>query len=331
MPEQINYKYLGVTVVLIAILILVISSNKIKYEKVHTDEMNKNAIRVYTINGVVKIDPNTLVIKLNKLKIAIVYIQDNMRSISSDTTNGVIFNQHLNNAKNELFRYINMNISDNSLKNYTNEIEQLSIKQLSKKQINFSDGDDADFIIMEGNIHDLENYIDFVILLANSPLSKKGLLNLNTINKLLSIIDTYKKYIILNNSTNYNKSVINDVNMEQTRKEISIESEGFEPSSCKVSECLKFKHSDISHTFVDRTAVDNKHRKLKLTHNKMDRLTNSTSHSINNKFKTNIIKVSKLIPSNNTKMMYDITKKNAQNKSTFVDKNPRSSLAESCS
>jgi hypothetical protein len=256
MVELINYKYLGFTVViLILIYILIVHKQRILHEKISPDQYNKNMVKVFINGKISRMNPNLLVMNLNKVKNSI--NQFEKTPIQTDL-NQIALCDCLKNAKTDMSSYISINANKHTANKYEEIENEKLIKQIVSKNTIDLVGYNVDNI-------GLKNYIDEVINIIQSSIYRNGVLNFDSLTVMLNVLNK------INNEKNVNliymKKTGSVDDKEVDRRTRITNSEDDLTSSETFSALQKnrqIRHVDGSQSQFDKTVTTGNHQKIKM-------------------------------------------------------------------
>jgi ribosomal protein S8E/predicted nucleic-acid-binding Zn-ribbon protein len=264
MIEQIDCKYLGFTIVLLLIIYFLIANPKhIKYNSVsfkNYDNLDKNNISIFNNGKIEKIDPNLLIIKLNRLKCLINKIKE---SPIQNESHKIILSKFLKTANLDMSSYINLNINKSNINksDISKILDEKLLEQLYKNNIIKLENDNYnvdDRIKLENliDIIKLENYIDIIIMMISSSNCKYSVFNFALISELLNILNKIENLKTEDIQIEKNGSI--DEYEQCRRKNLMISEPLFIPKHQQ-----QIRHVDESQTRLDKTTTTGNNQKIK--------------------------------------------------------------------
>lgn len=320
MPEQINYNYLGLTVVLIAITYFLVAHNKVKESAVHLDQTDRGFVKVYTAKGIERIDPDLLIMHLGKIK----HILGNaVYSVAITDDKYDVLMKYVDDAKKQLMSYIDINSNDETsrqIEENKNKRDALKAAQKNKETI-LSDRDDSASIELNESVDDLINYIEIVESMIKSSMCKEDVLNVNILHettmkfkKAASSILTNIKPVHVGSGDTY----------ENMRVAHVLETELESSTGGDVSNSRRI---DVSQNMVDKTSIVRKRSMGKQPPVSMHTLS-SASHYIEDAFSPNVPLSSAVVKTPTKKSLYETHAEHLKSKKILVDKYSRNSLLQ---
>jgi len=261
MTELINYKYLGLTVVLLLLVyFLVAHPRHIVYEKIPTDQFDKNMVKIFTKGKIDKIDPNLLIMNLNKVKYSIHQFK---KSPTQTESHQVALSKFLTTAKSDISSYVNINTNQNDIDKCEEILKEKLIKQIAKKRkMESSDTEESSGI----ELAELENYIDVVITMIQSSMCRHGVFNFDSITEVLTVLNKINKTKNVNLVHHMGKTgSVDDAEVARRKRIIhTAPAKSFSETFAMSKKNRQIRHVDGSQTRMDRTVATGNHQKIKI-------------------------------------------------------------------
>lgn len=259
MVERINYKYLGFTFVLLLLTYFLIVPRHIAYEKISTDQFNKNTVKIFTKGKISQVDHNLLVINLNKIKYSIRQFE---KSATYTDSHQIALSKFLKNAKNNISSYININSNKQDINKYEEILKEKMLKQIAKKNKielanNENDNDD---------LYEFKYYIDVVITMIQSYKCNHGVFNFDSITEVLNLLNKINKTKSVNLLHHMGKTgSVDDEEVARRKQIIHAENQvkSFSETFTMLEKNRQIRHTDDSQTRLDKTMTENR-QKIKM-------------------------------------------------------------------
>jgi hypothetical protein len=264
MVELIDYKYLGFTVVLLLLTYFLIAHPRhIVYEKVSSDQFNKNMVKIFTKGKIHRMDPNFLIMDLNNVKNSINQFE---KSPTQTDLHKIALSEFLKNSKLNMISYITINLNKHNNIKYEEILKEKEKEKMSKKKkIELVDDDDDDED--EDDLVELENYIDIIITMIQSSMCRNGVFNFDSLIEVLNILNKINMEKTVNFTHHMGKTgSLDDEEITRRKKIMHTETspKAFSESFETLQKNRKIRHVDGSQTQLDKTVTTGNHQKIKI-------------------------------------------------------------------
>jgi hypothetical protein len=210
MPESINYKYLGTTVVFLLLAYYYLYATKQQLKKRETQNVFKDSVRVLTKKGEIYMDPNIFEMHMSRVKENIISIHKNF-----DKTDCSSIKAYLDDAKINIEEYIKMNVDQSSMsmceyKNIDNIFNDNILQEseiLKHKLANITERDDKDNSDeFRYKLLELILDMDIIMFLIKTSLCKNGSVDLSALDKV--VLELYRTNCVVDSSNTLNTNIL---------------------------------------------------------------------------------------------------------------------------
>lgn len=186
--EPLNYKYLGIAIVLLIICyyFLQINGNKLRIKPSAAQNIQQKTITVYTKNGDIVMDPNIFELHLKRTKNTINELNNNLDNFDYENINDRIIR-----AKKSIGAYIDAQNINTDICSPNNQLSLVDNNMLNERDVlrdSIETSDDSETrqkIMLRYAIIELMIDIDIILFLVRSSMCKYGKLDLTAFDELI--------------------------------------------------------------------------------------------------------------------------------------------------